>query len=53
MDQSQDRVQLLAEEAGANIRTENLFLTQANNSICLFFHDVVSINLYFDAKADF
>ena len=29
------------------------FLTQANYSICLFFHGVVSLNLYFDAKVDF
>ena len=28
-------------------------LTQANYSICLFFHGVVSLNLYFDAKIDF
>ena len=28
-------------------------LTRANYSICLFFHGVVSLNLYFDAKVDF
>ena len=35
------------------ILVPKFFLTLAYYLICLFFHGVVSLNLYFDAKVDF